>query len=147
YRRAGAEQGIHLSRIDGSAGPLPLQALLPDQKEDFSRAHYLLARIDYPEGVRGHLVYVKPSLTGDEPNDLLGYRSTHRAFPNDPTENQLFDADQFESYRQLGDHIGDQLCRDLLGGPSTPSSGELWEEDFDLESALEDWLASQGSSG
>jgi hypothetical protein len=82
-----------------------------------SRRHLMLARIDYPDqqqigspsnqGAAHSLVLViKPSLTGDEPLDVLQYAASHPAFPDEPTSDQFFDEAQWESYRRLGEHIG-----------------------------------------
>ena len=82
-----------------------------------SRRHLMLARIDYPDqeqignppnqGSAYSLVLViKPSLTGDEPLDVLQYAASHPAFPDEPTSDQFFDEAQWESYRRLGEHIG-----------------------------------------
>ena len=57
------------------------------------------------------VLFVKPSVTGDEPLDVLQYRQQHRAFPQEPTMDQYFDEAQWESYRALGEHIGSRLFR------------------------------------
>jgi hypothetical protein len=61
------------------------------------------------------LIYIKPTLTGDEDADLQGYAAAHEDFPHSPTLNQFYDEDRFESYRQLGEHIGYRLCAELRG--------------------------------
>ena len=49
---------------------------------------------------------MKASLTGDEPPDLQKYARSGSGFPYEPTDfRQVFDEEQFESYRCLGDHI------------------------------------------
>jgi hypothetical protein len=55
----------------------------------------------------GLLVYIKPTLTGDEPTDLENYAADNPAFPHDTTLNQFFKESQFESYRALGYHCAD----------------------------------------
>ena len=57
------------------------------------------------------MLFIKPTLTGDEPLDVLEYRQQHRAFPQESTVDQFFDEAQWESYRALGEHIGAQLFR------------------------------------
>jgi hypothetical protein len=52
---------------------------------------------------------VKPSITGDEPLDVLQYHHQNPAFPNEPTTDQYFDEAQWESYRKLGAHVGHVL--------------------------------------
>ena len=56
----------------------------------------------------GYLVYLKPSLTGDEPQDVLEYNRRIPEFPHQTTADQWFDESQFESYRKLGMHVGEQ---------------------------------------
>jgi hypothetical protein len=54
----------------------------------------------------GVLLYIKPSLLGDEVADLLNYRKANKTFPHQSTADQWFDETQFESYRSLGYSIG-----------------------------------------
>jgi hypothetical protein len=52
------------------------------------------------------LLYLKASVTGDEPADVLEYAARERAFPHHATlSDQFFDESQFESYRKLGFHV------------------------------------------
>jgi hypothetical protein len=53
----------------------------------------------------GILFYIKTSLTGDEPLDIMRYASQFPDFPHQSTADQWFDETQFESYRRLGEHI------------------------------------------
>jgi hypothetical protein len=53
----------------------------------------------------GILLYLKSSLTGDEPTDALRYAAANPEFPHQSTADQWFDESQFESYRVLGYHI------------------------------------------
>ncbi|MGH9720699.1 MAG: hypothetical protein ACRD8O_10840, partial [Bryobacteraceae bacterium] len=80
-----------------------------------SRAHCAVGTICYPETdpltgrrITGTLFYVKSSLTGDEPEDVLEYESYQPAFPHQSTADQFFDESQFESYRRLGYHIAER---------------------------------------
>jgi hypothetical protein len=73
---------------------------------------------DAPVGV---LVYIKASLTGDEPLDVRHYASQHAEFPHETTTDQFFDESQFESYRRLGLHIIERIC-DARGGISPPDA-------------------------
>jgi hypothetical protein len=112
-----------------------------------SAKHYFIARLRYPRGDgkendEGWLVYLKPTMTGDEENDLSGHRINHQEFPHDSTADQIFEEDQFESYRQLGYHIGESLCHRLQEQfPECNEAGHLWHEDFRLQPALEKWAA------
>jgi hypothetical protein len=55
------------------------------------------------------IVYLKASLTGDEPADVREYRERQPEFPHQSTGDQFFDESQFESYRALGQHIADEV--------------------------------------
>lgn len=75
-----------------------------------SSAHWMQGKIHY-RNKTGVIVYLKPSLTGDEPLDVSGYKATHGAFPHQSTGDQWFDEAQFEAYRALGYHIASELGR------------------------------------
>jgi hypothetical protein len=70
--------------------------------------HAAVGRIGYSALDRtwhdGTLIYLKATLSGDEPMDVLTYASAHPEFPHEPTSNQWFAEAQFESYRMLGRH-------------------------------------------
>ena len=77
------------------------------------------------EAADGYLLYIKPSITGSEPSDVLQYRAAHAAFPHESTSDQWFGESQFESYRKLGHHIT-RLVFDAAGisaprGPAAPA--------------------------
>jgi len=86
----------------------------------FARAHALLAYVYYEGAAEpgSVMLFIKPTLTGDEPLDVLQYRQQHRTFPQESTVDQFFDEAQWESYRALGEHIGTQLFR-----PIDPAKG------------------------
>ncbi|MBS0346529.1 MAG: hypothetical protein JSR69_08710 [Proteobacteria bacterium] len=86
------------------------RAIVPNG-DGLSEHHCGVGIIRYPEteelpAMRGQILYFKPSLTGDEPADVLQYRNQHSGFPHQTTADQWFDESQFESYRKLGQHIG-----------------------------------------
>jgi len=88
----------------------------------FSRAHFALGLIRYDrvdqEAPAGLLIYLKPSLTGNEPADVSQYASGHDEFPHEPTADQFFDESQFESYRTLGCHIADKVFTRPITNPT-----------------------------
>ena len=55
----------------------------------------------------GYIVYIKPTMTGDEPQDVLESLRRVPEFPHQTTADQWFGESQFESYRKLGMHIAD----------------------------------------
>jgi hypothetical protein len=74
-----------------------------------------IARIRYrsedgePAPSPSTLIWIKPRVTGRELPDLLQYRDTNLAFPQQPTADQFFDEAQWESYYRLGQLIGEMI--------------------------------------
>jgi hypothetical protein len=60
----------------------------------------------------GTLLYLKSSLTGDEPAEVTQYSKQHPDFPHESTANQWFSESQFESYRALGYHMAIDIAGD-----------------------------------
>jgi glycerophosphoryl diester phosphodiesterase len=67
-----------------------------------------LLRGSRPAHEDGYLVYLKPSVTGDEAQDVLEYFRRIPEFPHQTTADQWFDESQFESYRKLGMHVAEE---------------------------------------
>jgi len=103
--------------IDINVGPLRLSA------QDRSGAHYAMGTIYYsrvdPGAPDGILIYLKPSLSGDEPVDVLEYAAHHEQFPHEPTSDQFFDESQFESYRRLGEHVAGEVFASVTAQTAT----------------------------
>jgi hypothetical protein len=93
-----------------------------------SRSHFLLCKIDYGQGQQGYLLYIKSSMTGNESEFLQKYRAEHPTFPHESTADQLFDEAQFEAYRALGEHVGEDLFRRDLVDPIQPGGQPLPEK-------------------
>ncbi|HJW23503.1 MAG TPA: hypothetical protein VJ576_01285 [Rhodocyclaceae bacterium] len=90
---------------------------LRTEPDGHERAHFGLSQIDYPDGDKGLLFYIKSSMTGNEPEFIRKYRDDYPDFPHQSTLQQLFSETQFEAYRALGEHIANDLFRkDLVGG-------------------------------
>lgn len=60
---------------------------------------------------RGTIIYIKPGVHGDEPQDVRSYHAQHPVFPHESTSDQFFSESQFESYRKLGLHIGSKVFK------------------------------------
>jgi hypothetical protein len=75
-----------------------------------SAAHWVVGDIDYGNGERGRLIFLKLSMTGDEPEAIREYRTRFPAFPQQSSSNQFFSEEQFEAYRALGEHIAAGFC-------------------------------------
>ena len=110
---------IRKIRIDlGIDITITLDRLKPLGQNGRSNGHYAVGTIHYTRVDQGTsdgiLIYLKPSLTGNEPVDVLEYAAHHRQFPHEPTADQFFDEAQFESYRKLGQHIAEQVFSPAL---------------------------------
>jgi hypothetical protein len=79
------------------------------------RIRYDLMDSDIPEGT---LLYLKTSLTGDEPTDVLRYAALNIDFPHQSTGDQWFDESQFESYRALGAHVVEEVIGAVFDRPA-----------------------------
>jgi hypothetical protein len=87
---------------------IDLKALRPD-RENLTPVHWVTGDIHYPDDSIGRLIYIKTSMTGDEPADIRAYRAQHDCFPHQSTAEQFFGEAQFESYHRLGLHIGKEV--------------------------------------
>ena len=106
-----------------------------------SRSHFRFCRIHYPErGDRragyGYLLYVKLSLTGNEGEFIRRFRADEPAFPHHSTADQFFSEEQFEAYRSLGEHTGNNLFLRAIVGDLADGR----------EVGLEEWFARLGAS-
>jgi hypothetical protein len=91
----------------GISVDIDLSMIRPDPETGRSRYHAAVGRIRYPDrpDQTSYLIYLKNSLTGDEPETVLNYEVNSPAFPHETTADQFFSDAQFESYRSLGVHI------------------------------------------
>jgi hypothetical protein len=103
-----------------------------------SGAHFALGLIRYDRvdhgATAGLLIYLKPSLTGNEPADVIEYANGHEEFPHEPTADQFFDEAQFESYRALGFHIAEKIFTRPITNP-TGEAEQLFERFRSAQSA------------
>lgn len=87
-----------------------------DHDKPYAHARAALARVRYEDDAQtgSWLLYLKPTLLGDEPADLIKYQHDHPDFPQETTADQFFDEAQWESYRKLGEHMAGQLFKKPL---------------------------------
>jgi len=107
----GITSAIRMCRTDfGVEIDLPLEQIRK-RSDGWSGVHAVKGTIRYkaptPNGQssEGVLVYLKSSLTGREPADVIGYHRMSTDFPHESTGDQWFSESQFESYRKLGEYI------------------------------------------
>lgn len=84
-------------------------------EENKSAWHCAVGTIHYRDQAPGTLIYIKPSLLGNEPTDVFSYAASDRRFPHQPTSDQWFEETQFESYRKLGYHIARAVFEKAVG--------------------------------
>jgi Patatin-like phospholipase len=92
---------------------IDLSPLKPDATR-ISKQHVAVGSISYTRGDQkdtGILIYLKPTLTGDEPCDITQYRTRNEDFPHESTGDQFYDEAQWESYRRLGEHAARSALR------------------------------------
>lgn len=127
---------IRKCRIDlGVDISIPIEPLRPRENKDdgtkWSPLHWAVGIVHYEKldasKKPGLLIYLKASLTGDEPADVLEYKNEHPAFPHDTTANQFFTESQFESYRKLGEHILAKYISAETDGPRFVCEPSKWE--------------------
>lgn len=98
----------------------------PAARPRHGRRHALLARVHYADtGQQSFILFLKPSLTGDEPADLLQYQIAQPNFPQESTMDQYFDEAQWESYRKLGEHIASRVFAPVSASASGWSPGSM----------------------
>ena len=97
------------------------------RQNGIAQSHYAIGKIKYSSDSKddGTIIYLKPTLVGGDPADVLGYVSKNPSFPDDTTANQWFDEARFENYRALGEASGlaaanaiRQVAEALLGQQS-----------------------------
>jgi hypothetical protein len=109
YTFADLSNAVRRIRIDLGI-PIEFEALdLSRAGQGVSNPHGVLGTIRYsavdgPDAPDGLLLYVKATLSGDEPIDIRNFAQSDPAFPHDSTSDQFFDEARFESYRALGYH-------------------------------------------
>ena len=130
----------------GAEIDLDLRPLRRQEDTQYSKVHCVVGTIRYPpppgEGTNaqvatecknmgdddddaytGVIVYMKSSLVGDEPADLLTHQLKCAEFPQDSTANQWFAETLFEAYRRLGHHIAMTTIRPALSPLETRVKG------------------------
>jgi hypothetical protein len=126
--RAAEQLGVQLFE---QPSPRSVQDLRPTGDPAQVKSHLAVFKILYPrlesdpdDGGEGWLILIKPGLSGDEPAGLQECGRNFAKFPHDPTGDQLFEETRFMAYRQLGEHLGEDLYRFFSGG-GTLADGTL----------------------
>ena len=121
---------VRLCRVDlGVRIELDTAPLKVDDSSRVSQAHVVIGRVRYDDVDHGQtpgmLIYIKSTMTGDEPPDVQQYANLHPEFPRQSTLNQSFDEDQFESYRAIGEHVAHVVFEDAV-----QAIGDKWWDEY-----------------
>lgn len=131
-------QSIRQIRVDLGV-PIELEDFnITSQCQDFKGKYCAVgkirySRIDNPtpgvndEDYDGVLIYIKATMIGGEPRDIVNYQKGSKDFPNETIVDQWFSESQFESYRALGSHIIDVICK---SGESSFLEGDRTQVNF-----------------
>lgn len=114
-------RGVWKDRTD-EPGKRPAGTFEAADRTGQGLVHAALARVRYLDGATAdsRLLYVKPSLFGDEAEDVLDYHRAHPDFPQETTADQFFDEAQWESYRRLGQHVAEKVFGAAAPGKVPP---------------------------
>lgn len=142
FRFEGLGNAIRKCRADlGIEIEIDVEQLRLKRDSNLSGCHCVVGKIHYEQVTQvyetGTLIYLKSSLTGDEPTDLLEYSLRQPEFPHQTTLDQFFDESQFESYRRLGYHVARRTFETAiedatagLGGEPPPLKDGVFLEDL-----------------
>lgn len=113
-------KAIELVRTDfGARLELDTTPLRVPAADGTFSAGFIAGKILYADNTTGDVLYVKPTILKDTPEDVLAYHRKNPTFPAQSTGDQFFDEQQFEAYRELGFQIGRTL-KDALAGIQDP---------------------------
>jgi hypothetical protein len=141
-------------RPEGATSPAHMNGAPPDHTDvdavnaraAFAQEHYLFAQIVYPDKSRGLLVYLRPTLTGDEGDSLL-HGAAGTRFPDDDPMDQFYTPAKMNTYRLLGRHAATELMHDpvMIDAFTRIAQGQLAGKspDHNLEDSAKEECATQ----
>lgn len=101
---------IHKIRVDMGIPIEFKKENAPQRGRNCGIARIKYSEVDGADAEDGTLIYIKPTLDGDESIDLINYKKANPDFPHESTADQMYSETQFESYRKLGAHMINSLC-------------------------------------
>lgn len=102
-----------------------LRDLKPDER-GVCRAPAILVKITYSDGSEGWMIYLRPSITGNESNYVLDHWKLTPGFPYESIADQIFEEEQFEGYRSLGQTAIGSLFNKELGTNRNDLDVKTW---------------------
>ncbi len=108
-------QAVQRARADlGAEVDLCADALIHAGDSLRERVH-LLGGVTYADGSRGEIIYLKALMRSRLGADVYGYWRSNPDFPDQPTSNQFYGELQFDSYRELGRQLMNNVMGDSQG--------------------------------
>jgi hypothetical protein len=103
-------QAIHKIRVDFGISIEFSKGNEPKDRKNCAIGTIKYSDVDGISAKNGTLIYIKPTLDGNESIDLINYKKKNSDFPHESTADQFFGETQFESYRTLGLHQIESIC-------------------------------------
>ncbi|MGD0881029.1 MAG: hypothetical protein ABSB09_05630 [Acidimicrobiales bacterium] len=85
----------------------------------FVKAPFCKGTITYPDNQTATLIVIKAGIPTDAPWSVVSFADQNSSFPCDPTLDQLYDADRFDAYRELGEFCADKAITTITGSVVT----------------------------
>lgn len=102
-------KAVHQIRVDTGISIEFEKKHEPKQKCNVAVANIKYSEVDNA-GKDGVLIYIKPTLDGKQPIDIVNYSKANPDFPNESTTDQFYSEMQFEAYRRLGFDMVNSFC-------------------------------------
>jgi hypothetical protein len=108
FNTLGSALQLAQSELQVSIDINPVRDMVPEApRSDGSSPQYVKypfcrGTIRYPDGKKGTLIFVKAGVPRNAPWSITSFARKNPKFPCDPTIDQLYDADRFDAYRELG---------------------------------------------
>ena len=94
----------------------------------FALGEIKYSHVDGEDAPQGHILYLKPAIYGEEPQDVGQYAKENLLFPHESTADQFFSESQLESYRALGEYEMNQVLGKRVGKPFDKLVEELADQ-------------------
>ena len=94
----------------------------------FALGEIKYSQVDGEDAPQGHILYLKPAIYGEEPQDVGQYAKENLLFPHESTADQFFSESQLESYRALGEYEMNQVLGKRVGKPFDKLVEELADQ-------------------
>ena len=145
-----APEALEASEASESKDNRAKDRTMKSKRKGLSSSHYVVYRIHYPDDelsksatldlsgeddkrTCGWLIYIKSTLTKNEPEELKRFPDQNPEFPHDATLDQFFDPNRFMRYRQLGECLAENVYQECFSS----SEWKAMEQDDPF------WLANQ----